>query len=57
VDLAGELRRIYNALTEECTVDDFATNASLLPGRVASGLAELEMEGLVKASNGPCRRS
>lgn len=57
VDLAGELRRIYDAVTEECTVDEVSVNAELPPARVASGLAELELEGLVLASNGRWRRS
>ena len=57
VDLAGELGRIYGAVTEECTVDDVAANAGLPPARVASGLAELELEGLVTASTGRWRRS
>lgn len=57
VDLAGDLRRIYDAVTEECTVDDVAVNAGLPAARVASGLAELELGGLVMASNGRWRRA
>lgn len=57
LDLSGELRSIYDAVTEECTVDEVATNACLPPARVASGLAELELEGLVLSSSGRWRRS
>lgn len=57
VDLDGGLRRIYEAVNEECTVDEVASNASLSPARVASGLAELELEGLVTSANGRWRRS
>lgn len=57
VDLDGELRRIYDAVTENCTVDEVATNAGMPPARVASGLAELELDGLVMASNGRWRRA
>jgi DNA processing protein len=57
LDLPGELRRIYDAVTEDCTVDDVAANANLAPGRVASGMAELELEGLVVTSAGRWRRS
>ena len=57
LDLDGELRRIYDAVTEECSVDDVAANASLPPARVASGLAEMELDGLVVASNGRWRRA
>lgn len=57
VEMAGELRSIYDAVTEECTVDEVAANAGLPPPRVASGLAELELEGLVVASSGRWRRS
>ena len=57
VDLDGELRRIYDAVTEECTVDEVAANAGVSSASVASGLAELELEGLVSASNGRWRRS
>ncbi len=56
VSLAGELRRIYDAVTEDCTVDEVAGNAGLSPARVASGLAELELEGLVATSSGRWRR-
>lgn len=56
LDLAGELRLIYDAVTEDCTVDDVAANADLPPARVASGLAELELEGLAVASSGRWRR-
>jgi DNA processing protein len=52
VNLTGELRCIYEAVTEECTVDDVAANAGLPLARVASGMAELELEGLVVGSNG-----
>lgn len=57
LDPATELRCIYDAVTEECTVDDIAANAGLPPARAASGLAELELEGLVMTSNGRWRRS
>jgi DNA processing protein len=57
VDLSSELRHIYDAVTEDCTVDDVAANAGLPPSAVASGLAELELEGLVRASNGRWQRS
>lgn len=57
VEMNGDLRQIYDAVTEECTVDDVAANAGLAHARVASGLAELELEGLVTASNGRWRRS
>jgi predicted Rossmann fold nucleotide-binding protein DprA/Smf involved in DNA uptake len=57
VELTGDLRRIYNAVNEECTVDEVAANADLSPACVTSGLAELELEGLVAASNGRWRRS
>jgi DNA processing protein len=55
--LGRELRRIYDAVTEDCTVDDIAANVGLHAARVASGLAELELDGLVMASNGCWRRS
>ncbi|MGH2760380.1 MAG: DNA-processing protein DprA, partial [Actinomycetota bacterium] len=54
--LDAELGRIYDAITEECTVDEVAANASLPPARVASGLAELELDGLVAVSSGRWRR-
>jgi DNA processing protein len=57
VELDGDLRHIYDAVTEDCTVDDVAANARLAHARVACGLAELELEGLVTASNGRWRRS
>ena len=57
VDLAGDLRRIYDAVTEECTLDDVASNAGLPPDRVASGLAELELEGFVVGEAGRWRRA
>jgi predicted Rossmann fold nucleotide-binding protein DprA/Smf involved in DNA uptake len=56
VDLPGELRRVYDAVSEECTVGEVVVNADLSPARVASGLAELELEGLVVVSNGRWRR-
>jgi DNA processing protein len=56
VNLTGELRCIYDAVTEECTVDDVAANSGLPLARVASGLAEMELEGLIVASNGRWRR-
>jgi predicted Rossmann fold nucleotide-binding protein DprA/Smf involved in DNA uptake len=56
VDLDGEIRRIYDAVTEDCTVDAIALNSGLESSRVASGLAELELDGLVTASNGRWRR-
>lgn len=57
LDLAGELRCIYDAVTEDCTVDEVAANSNLPPARAASGLAELELEGLGTVSNGRWRRS
>jgi DNA processing protein len=56
VDLTGDLRCIYDAVTEECTVDDVAASSGLPLARVASGLAEMELEGLIVASNGRWRR-
>ena len=57
IDLDGELRRIYDAVTEDCSVDEVAANAGIASARVASGLAELELESLVASSNGRWRRS
>lgn len=57
VEPTGELRRLYDAITEDCTVDDVAANAGLSPARASSGLAEMELEGLVVVSNGRWRRS
>lgn len=57
VELKGELRRIYDAVTEDCRVDEVAANTNLPAARVASGLAELELEGIVEASNGRWRRA
>lgn len=57
VNLSGELLRIYDAVIEDCIADDVAMNADLSAARVASGLAELELEGLVIASNGRWRRA
>jgi DNA processing protein len=56
-DLTGDLRRVYNAITEDCTVEEIAANGSLDAVRVTSGLAELELEGLVVSSNGRWRRT
>ena len=56
IDLSDDLRRIYDAVTEESSVDDVAENAGLPPSRVASGLAELELEGLLSAPDGRWRR-
>jgi DNA processing protein len=57
LDLDGDLRRIYDAVTEDCTVDEVAANAGLAPARVVSALAELELDGSVLSSNGRWRRS
>jgi DNA processing protein len=57
LELSDDLRRIYDAVTEDCTVDEIATNARLPSRRVASGLAELELEGVVAAQEGRWRRS
>jgi predicted Rossmann fold nucleotide-binding protein DprA/Smf involved in DNA uptake len=56
VHLTDDLRQIYDAVTDECTLDEIAANAELPAARVASGLAELELDGLVDASNGRWRR-
>jgi DNA processing protein len=56
VDLTGELRRIYDAITEDCTVDEIVSASLLEPARVASGLAGLELEGLVVTDRGRWRR-
>lgn len=50
LNLDGELRRIYEAVTEECTVDEVAANAGLPSARVASGLASSSSKGCY-----PCR--
>ena len=57
VDLSGELRAIYDAVTENCTFDEVVANGALDPSRTASGLAELELDGLVVSVDGRWRRS
>lgn len=56
-ELTGELRRVYEAVLEGSTIDEVARNAGLPVARVASGLARLELEGLVAGSNGRWHRS
>ena len=57
LNLDSELRCIYDAVTEECTVDEVALNAGLPAARVATGLADLELDGLVSSLDGRWRRT
>lgn len=56
IDLPAELRHIYDAVTEDCTIDEVAANAALPPTRVSAVLAELELDGLLIGEGGRWRR-
>jgi DNA processing protein len=52
VDLDGDLRTVYDAVTDAATTDEVAATAAMPTGRVATTLIELEIEGLVRNSHG-----
>lgn len=54
--LAGELRDVYLAVTEDTTTAQVATTSGLDPSRVSAALAELEMDGVIEFAAGRWRR-
>jgi DNA processing protein len=55
--LTGDLRRVFDAVTEESTVDEIARNSGLDAARVASTLSELELDGYVILEKGRWNRT
>jgi DNA processing protein len=52
VDLDGERRTVYDAVTDAATIDEIAGAASMPTGDVARTLTELELDGLVRGLHG-----
>ena len=55
--LTGDLRRVFDAVTEESTADEVARNSGLESARVASTLSELELDGYVILEKGRWNRT
>lgn len=51
-ELEGEWRRVYEAVTEETTVDEVAAACGIDPGRAAAVLSGLELDGLLEVDPG-----
>ena len=55
-EVGGEIGAVYQAVTDDSTVEDVAAATALPPTRVAVLLSELELDGLVASTAGRWRR-
>lgn len=54
--LSPELRAVYDAITEDSTLDEIAGTARIDPADAAAALSLLELDGLVDGDGGRWRR-
>jgi DNA processing protein len=56
IELSADLQAVYDAITEDVTADEIVAAGDVDPVRVASALAELELEGVIEIRAGRWRR-